>query len=123
MDSILLRSLPVPDPESLVVLYWHDKDDRHDFVIFFFQAEDGIRDYKGTGVQTCALPISNVAVITTGPGLIMPMATATRKSRSFSQCVCCTRPFSRKGTMTRPLPKVREPALRKKTPSSPRTLP
>ena len=30
------------------------------FVIFFFffQAEDGIRDYKVTGVQTCALPIS-----------------------------------------------------------------
>src|SRR5256885_9082802 len=26
---------------------------------FFFQAEDGIRDYKVTGVQTCALPIYN----------------------------------------------------------------
>src|SRR5256885_14358986 len=26
-------------------------------VVFFFQAEDGIRDYKVTGVQTCALPI------------------------------------------------------------------
>src|SRR5256885_7126004 len=26
---------------------------------FFFQAEDGIRDYKVTGVQTCALPIWN----------------------------------------------------------------
>src|SRR5205807_3082413 len=30
---------------------------------FFFQAEDGIRDYKVTGVQTCALPISLSAVI------------------------------------------------------------
>src|SRR5699024_7516969 len=28
------------------------------FVIFFFQAEDGIRDRNVTGVQTCALPIS-----------------------------------------------------------------
>src|SRR5256885_11805901 len=27
------------------------------FGSFFFQAEDGIRDYKVTGVQTCALPI------------------------------------------------------------------
>src|SRR5256885_5932408 len=27
-------------------------------VLFFFQAEDGIRYYKVTGVQTCALPIS-----------------------------------------------------------------
>src|SRR2546422_1591861 len=26
---------------------------------FFFQAEDGIRDVAVTGVQTCALPISN----------------------------------------------------------------
>src|SRR5256885_9749681 len=26
-------------------------------LIFFFQAEDGIRYYKVTGVQTCALPI------------------------------------------------------------------
>src|SRR5688500_19377638 len=28
------------------------------FFFLFFQAEDGIRDYKVTGVQTCALPIS-----------------------------------------------------------------
>src|SRR5256885_6959403 len=31
---------------------------RLDYIFFFFQAEDGIRDYKVTGVQTCALPIS-----------------------------------------------------------------
>src|SRR5256885_2682869 len=29
---------------------------------FFFQAEDGIRDYKVTGVQTCALPISQLVL-------------------------------------------------------------
>src|SRR5690606_39866237 len=28
------------------------------FGAFFFQAEDGIRDFHVTGVQTCALPIS-----------------------------------------------------------------
>src|SRR5258708_11616626 len=36
--------------------------------IFFFQAEDGIRDDLVTGVQTCALPISCInssGVITT----------------------------------------------------------
>src|SRR2546430_9682759 len=27
-------------------------------ILFFFQAEDGIRDLTVTGVQTCALPIS-----------------------------------------------------------------
>src|SRR3712207_8393066 len=29
-----------------------------DYNLFFFQAEDGIRDIGVTGVQTCALPIS-----------------------------------------------------------------
>src|SRR2546430_8239966 len=29
-------------------------------LFFFFQAEDGIRDLTVTGVQTCALPISNL---------------------------------------------------------------
>ena len=37
---------------------------------FFFQAEDGIRDYDVTGVQTCALPISN---------LVSCLVKATRK--------------------------------------------
>src|SRR6266536_4784170 len=31
--------------------------------IFFFQAEDGIRDPLVTGVQTCALPISGVFLL------------------------------------------------------------
>src|SRR3989441_11145174 len=33
--------------------------------IFFFQAEDGIRDKLVTGVQTCALPISHLAGLDT----------------------------------------------------------
>src|SRR5258708_31176452 len=32
------------------------------FLFFFFQAEDGIRDDLVTGVQTCALPISDGTV-------------------------------------------------------------
>src|SRR5256885_181450 len=31
-------------------------------MFFFFQAEDGIRDYKVTGVQTCALPILSAGI-------------------------------------------------------------
>src|SRR5690606_39358176 len=31
-------------------------------VLFFFQAEDGIRDFHVTGVQTCALPIVNAVM-------------------------------------------------------------
>src|SRR6266850_4637134 len=37
---------------------------RTEDAFFFFQAEDGIRDYKVTGVQTCALPISGWAKTT-----------------------------------------------------------
>src|SRR5205807_2948489 len=49
---------------------------------FFFQAEDGIRDYKVTGVQTCALPILVVvyegfgqghAEALDGPALHLPL--------------------------------------------------
>ena len=32
-------------------------------LIFFFQAEDGIRDRDVTGVQTCALPISMIGAM------------------------------------------------------------
>src|SRR5690348_17750208 len=38
-------------------------------VFFFFQAEDGIRDGRVTGVQTCALPISRDYRIATAPML------------------------------------------------------
>src|SRR3712207_6993618 len=49
-------------------------------VVFFFQAEDGIRDIGVTGVQTCALPICshskfgfyecvNIKLVTWEPGL------------------------------------------------------
>src|SRR5262249_59971640 len=31
-------------------------------LFFFFQAEDGIRDWSVTGVQTCALPIYDVTI-------------------------------------------------------------
>src|SRR5690606_40172978 len=34
----------------------------------FFQAEDGIRDFHVTGVQTCALPILAVYMATLKPG-------------------------------------------------------
>src|SRR5690606_41463001 len=45
-------------------------------ISFFFQAEDGIRDFHVTGVQTCALPIS---------------ASPARP------CSACSRPASRSG--------------------------
>src|SRR5690606_15820326 len=50
-------------------------------VCFFFQAEDGIRDFHVTGVQTCALPISQPAA---------PAAHATisaARTRPVDRCV------------------------------------
>src|SRR5438105_8393215 len=43
--------------------------------LFFFQAEDGIRDPLVTGVQTCALPISSSRA---GPNHARRRATAAR---------------------------------------------
>src|SRR5258708_3689963 len=42
-----------------------------DYLFFFFQAEDGIRDDLVTGVQTCALPICERAAHVAGIGLII----------------------------------------------------
>src|SRR5438046_10718569 len=41
-------------------------------VFFFFQAEDGIRDWSVTGVQTCALPISQPPRPAAGPAATVP---------------------------------------------------
>src|SRR5258706_941420 len=41
-------------------------------LIFFFQAEDGIRDWSVTGVQTCALPISPYQLIGIFPPALLP---------------------------------------------------
>src|SRR5256885_9679936 len=45
----VLEEEMIPEAYAYVVSWYNPR--------FFFQAEDGIRDYKVTGVQTCALPI------------------------------------------------------------------
>src|SRR5205807_5289618 len=58
-------------------------------LIFFFQAEDGIRDYKVTGVQTCALPICDAAaaaltaVVTCRPAIVG--LSEDRQSRRYTE--------------------------------------
>src|SRR6266498_4673487 len=50
--------------------------------LFFFQAEDGIRDADVTGVQTCALPISHGRPTGPRPGLrraTTPVPAGTRQ--------------------------------------------
>src|SRR5690606_39638965 len=65
------------------------------FCDFFFQAEDGIRDFHVTGVQTCALPIF-------GPG-------STVDHTAWPRCDAIDPhqwdpSASRKGERSRPLP-------------------
>src|SRR5439155_6227272 len=53
--------------------------------IFFFQAEDGIRDGHVTGVQTCALPILTVGTLpNNGAGLTTSFSTKTASWVKFT---------------------------------------
>src|SRR5687768_10299669 len=58
-DEILIGIVEDPLPREVVVAV-HIRRRRRRDLPFFFQAEDGIRDVAVTGVQTCALPISNL---------------------------------------------------------------
>src|SRR5947209_15379155 len=44
-------------------------------LVFFFQAEDGIRDIGVTGVQTCALPIFSSLNFASGAEYFLPLLT------------------------------------------------
>src|SRR6266702_3904613 len=55
----------------------------------------------------------NATVITTGPGVIIETATASRNCRSVSQRNYSTTPPWRNGTMARPLPNTNSPAAAK----------
>src|SRR5688572_25213658 len=44
-------------PRKLTLMIFQRRSEGYSLGIFFFQAEDGIRDLTVTGVQTCALPI------------------------------------------------------------------
>src|SRR2546429_1208246 len=46
--------------------------------IFFFQAEDGIRDVAVTGVQTCALPICSRTIVRVELPKLRPFHTSWR---------------------------------------------
>src|SRR5215475_4777317 len=60
--------------------YWLQLHEGHAGPLFFFQAEDGIRDFHVTGVQTCALPILRRALAKSGrsrawiAGQLLPIA-------------------------------------------------
>src|SRR5690606_40428101 len=57
------------------------------FTFFFFQAEDGIRVFHVTGVQTCALPISKL-------DQVLPSRLRERTTAIASSTVFVARPAS-----------------------------
>src|SRR5260370_15756541 len=54
------------------------------YYLFFFQAEDGIRDSSVTGVQTCALPISDKQFCKVACGSITSAMCHSRSNRTTS---------------------------------------
>src|SRR5205807_6547850 len=81
---------------------------------FFFQAEDGIRDYKVTGVQTCALPISRDGERRS----VKSPTSSTLASRPWGTSPICARhrgPATREGLPISPLEPPRAAACRRPT--------
>src|SRR3712207_9528296 len=80
----------------------------YDFVFFFFQAEDGIRDIGVTGVQTCALPILDRLIANAGIGNGVPIGTgaaatnrailATNVLGTHAQCEAAVELFRAQGS-------------------------
>src|SRR5436309_10023383 len=63
-------------------------------VFFFFQAEDGIRDFHVTGVQTCALPICKREFILLGaPRRRRPADIYAESGTKLTSC-CARKPAS-----------------------------
>src|SRR5258706_10001827 len=60
-------------------------------VDFFFQAEDGIRDWSVTGVQTCALPISILQALKTLKGFLTHLRINLRQTFTRHVFPPCTR--------------------------------
>src|SRR5690606_41091573 len=56
--------------------------------VFFFQAEDGIRVFHVTGVQTCALPIYTEGICSSQPIRRRAYCGAYRPRRGLPPCQC-----------------------------------
>src|ERR1022692_5205787 len=65
-------------------------------VCFFFQAEDGIRDYKVTGVQTCALPICFLSEVFRNRAELPPASSCEASLRGFSEQVSAAKRTKKK---------------------------
>src|SRR5437016_11376212 len=74
-------------------------------MFFFFQAEDGIRDWSVTGVQTCALPIlgSSGPVITGADEVVIASWLTTLPCGSNFFSIVRLRPSESKPSEAKPI--------------------
>src|SRR6266850_2703270 len=87
--------------------------------IFFFQAEDGIRDYKVTGVQTCALPILWGSTRSTLRPEARRRSGSGTGSRSPSSAIMCSTKTPERGCEAIRTPEKAEPASGAQAPAAP----
>src|SRR5690606_39890002 len=69
------------------------------WIVFFFQAEDGIRDFHVTGVQTCALPISQEALAMGLINKVVPDGAALEAARELADQIAECAPLAVQGIL------------------------
>src|SRR5207248_7992759 len=86
------------------------------FFVFFFQAEDGIRDRTVTGVQTCALPISPSAAVSCSDPLTRSRAPKAWlvPSAGIASTATSRSPSSRVGARAPQVPKIGRASCRER---------
>src|SRR5260370_7188752 len=84
-------------------------------MFFFFQAEDGIRDSSVTGVQTCALPISQAAIRCRQDGRSDPPGRVelARRAARRHRIAACVASYEPKPPKSRRSPCFRAPVFPK----------
>src|SRR5256885_7978277 len=97
------RILELADREAEVAMYCGMES--YDLIMillfycfFFFQAEDGIRDYKVTGVQTCALPIFTIPATSSTSTKTNPLAVSGRWRATTRPATSTLAPCSSRGS-------------------------
>src|SRR2546430_5514811 len=95
MSLVTVRTETSVDCDSPITLVKYVLEDVSSTVFFFFQAEDGIRDLTVTGVQTCALPISEsmsgVSIQMRPPGTSQSLMRRTIRTGSLKCSITCCR--------------------------------
>src|SRR2546423_8890374 len=95
-----------------VFFLWCRENLRVCSVVFFFQAEDGIRDKLVTGVQTCALPISAATRTAAAQAAAKGLSEAARRWQAATTEATRARGSGHSRTQARAAPRASSPTAR-----------